>query len=133
MSGYEPLSVRPATTMRGILKIALAMLLLTALMIVGGIATVALLGRQGDSATWARWGNVGQSLEADDRSDVDEIEPTPHAARRPEHAIDAGEIDATGCFIRHGGPSGPYDRPLRRPTPLRVAVRMVLTGESPPH
>ncbi|MEV6850261.1 DUF6082 family protein [Actinoplanes sp. NPDC051411] len=64
MSGYESLGVRPATTMRGALKVALAMLLLTAFMIVGGIAMVAALGRQGDAATWARWGNVGQTFEA---------------------------------------------------------------------
>jgi hypothetical protein len=45
-------------------KTALAMLLLTVLMIAGGIGMVAVLGRQGDSGTWARWGDVGQTFEA---------------------------------------------------------------------
>jgi hypothetical protein len=64
MNDSETASVRPATTTRGILEVALAMLLLTVLMIAGGIAMVAVLGGQGDPATWARWGNVGQTFEA---------------------------------------------------------------------
>jgi hypothetical protein len=62
MSGYESLGVRPATSTRRILKVALAMLLLTAFMIAGGIAMVTALGRLGDLATWTR-GNVGQTFE----------------------------------------------------------------------
>jgi hypothetical protein len=50
MNGYEPAGVRPATTTRGILKVALAMLFLTMFMIAGGIAMVAALGGHGDAA-----------------------------------------------------------------------------------
>jgi hypothetical protein len=64
MNGYEPAGVRPATTPRGILKVALAMLFLTVFMIAGGMAMVAVLGGRGDAATWARWSNVGQTFEA---------------------------------------------------------------------